>query len=91
MKKLSLDLDTLNVESFSTAPAERAGGTVRGYITLQCSDGCNTWDTACGGGSETCTCTKDQTCNCPTVIGYSCEFDTCDLPDCTGPATCEGC
>jgi hypothetical protein len=103
MKKLSLDLDALDVESFATDTARRQAGTVHGYITIacgntpngtcdntcQCSNQCNTWDTACGG--DTGTCTKDQTCNCPTVIGYSCEYDTCNLPNCTGPATCQGC
>ena len=87
MKKLTLDLDALNVESFLTAAADDKSGTVHGHITLQCSGGADTCDNC-----NTAACnTKDVTCSCPTVINYSCEYDTCDLPDCTGPATCEGC
>jgi len=33
MRKLKLDLDALNVDSFQTARAEQAQGTVRGHVT----------------------------------------------------------
>lgn len=70
MKKISLDLDTLNVESFSTAPgAESRKGTVRAYETAG-GDGCATdnvgswccWntDTTCpGGGGDSYWCGDD--------------------------------
>ncbi|HSU14852.1 hypothetical protein [Longimicrobium sp.] len=61
MKKLRLDVDSLGVESFATAPARAAAGTVRGAgATEICSAGpvtchptydpCDTCATSCAGG-----------------------------------------
>ncbi len=61
MKKISLDLDALQVDSFSTAPAARPlSGTVHGHEATEGGAGCGTanygswccWqtDTTCPGG-----------------------------------------
>ncbi len=61
MKKLRLDVDSLGVESFATAPAAAAPGTVRGAADTEvCSGGpvtchpsydpCETCATSCAGG-----------------------------------------
>ena len=59
MKKLRLELDNLQVESFSTDRMEEAKGTVHGFISLMCSahDRCNTVDISCNDlscGGYTC-------------------------------------
>ena len=87
MKKLSLDLDQIAVESFATEPARRAHGTVRGHdlsdttcnqIICDCYTG-GTCDTDCG--QITCDDTCANTCGCSApqicVSGH-----TCDLPSC---------
>jgi hypothetical protein len=53
MKKLTLDLDDLKVESFETAGSQR--GTVFGYDPVSCP--------TCGVISECGTCYPDFTCN----------------------------
>lgn len=87
MKKLSLALEDLKVDSFSTLdePAAR-GKTVKGYVSMMsCScqacatyTDCETGDTNCGT-----TCSKDVptqvwevTCL-PTCAGYTCDYETC--------------
>lgn len=83
MKKITLDLDDLKVESFeTTAEASDAPGTVHGYITRdltlcdQCTD--STCGSTCGGScSPTCTNTCAPTC------AQTCS-STCD-------STCSGC
>ncbi|HEX8903377.1 MAG TPA: hypothetical protein VF771_00900 [Longimicrobiaceae bacterium] len=61
MKKLRLEIETLDVESFATAPLDGAAGTVRGAAeTNLCSQGpvtchptydpCDTCATSCAGG-----------------------------------------
>lgn len=59
MKKLSLDLDALRVESFATAPAEGRRGTVAGHMNTfgppcataargsTCAATCSSGDTVC--------------------------------------------
>jgi hypothetical protein len=88
MKKLSLSLDSLNVESFAVDGPHRQPGTVRAHISIACPDSdvcnttnCNTWDTACGGGTwSTCTCTEAHTCDYPTVDPQlTCRYDTCGV------------
>jgi hypothetical protein len=84
MKKLSLDIHALRVESFDTAAAARAGGTVHGHAT-GFGPGCY------GGSSGEVQCVCDtweyNSCGCPveeTVYG-SCA-GTCDA-SCGG--TCD--
>jgi hypothetical protein len=107
MKKLSLKLDTLSVDSFETGRAPQLRGTVRGHITNACATA-----TDCGTGITVCdvTCTgKDQptypgvgngTCD-PTCQGWTCQFQTCSpactatsVPECAttmGRDTCDNC
>src|SRR3954466_5307991 len=99
MKKLSLDLDQLTVESFDTSAAARPRGTVRGFdITASTcyEEGC--WCISDGGtcntdcGQNTC-----NTCNQATCPGYSCviacppsnhgEF-SCAPPSCLNSCIC---
>jgi hypothetical protein len=72
MKKLTLDLDALDVESFPTAAAVENVGTVHGHITLYCSDQscdhCNTL--ACDSKFEQCM---------PTLDGLTCMYETCGM------------
>ena len=91
MQKLKLDLNALTVESFTTAAGEARAGTVRGHTsfgqcdpTYDCSNDCNTWDTACGGGYVTQGCTEQNTCYCPTVEGLTCMYETCGACNPTG-------
>ncbi|HET7228832.1 MAG TPA: hypothetical protein VFJ16_02385 [Longimicrobium sp.] len=44
MKKLSLALDAIDVESFPTAEQQLETGTVQGYITLNCTGSHDTCD-----------------------------------------------
>ncbi len=56
MKKISLDLDALQVDSFSTAPAARPlAGTVHGHGATEGGDGCRTenWGSWCCWGTDT--------------------------------------
>ena len=59
MRKITLDLDRLTVDSFpTTAPAEAPRGTVEGAMRtreLYCTGG-DTCRTSCGGGDPRCTC-----------------------------------
>ena len=64
--KITLNLDTLSVESFNTDAPE--GGAVRGYITLAGQNTCAGVNTC-----DTCGATCDVTC------GVSC-YDTCPRP-----------
>jgi hypothetical protein len=100
MKKLSLDLDQLAVESFDTSGPERSRGTVRGFdITAStCYEencGCITDGGTCNTdcGQNTC----DNTCNQASCAGDSCVnlcptggAHTCIQPSCfySCPGTC---
>jgi hypothetical protein len=68
MKKLTLQLDDLRVDSFATTPAERGSGTVFG-------EQCTCWTNCTCPGCPTCDATCDLTCgvDCGTFEGYTCE------------------
>lgn len=77
MKKLSLSLDDLEVDSFQTAGDGQGEGTVFGKEDCTCPTacscpGCPTCDATC---PETC----EQTCNntCWATCGITCGQDTC--------------
>lgn len=78
MKKLSLDLDTLAVESFATGDGDGTRGTVRANsATLGCSEYWSCLDTCgiCDGNeSHRATCGNGSRC------GYTFEF--CPTDDC---------
>jgi hypothetical protein len=93
MRKLTLKLDDLLVETFQTTPTQKAKGTVFGeqctcYTQCTCP-GCPTCDASCNG-------TCDASCNgscascaasCNGTCGASCDYscgDTCG-------ASCESC
>jgi hypothetical protein len=60
MKKIRLDLDADNVESFPTAAAPEIRGTVDGHLRSRVGD---TWCITCGGDS--CYCSQPgDTCGC---------------------------
>lgn len=67
MKKLSLDVNELTVESFGTQEIEQFNGTVHGHSGWQCSeynptcDGCNTLNIGGCVSGHTCQ-TCDDTC-----------------------------
>lgn len=66
MRKLTLDLDALTVETFETTDAEGAAGTVRAHETLDSECRCDTDSCQCGS-VESCT-----ICGCDTP-GFTCE------------------
>ena len=94
MKKLRLEIDTLQVETFESAAQRSGHGTVRGLLTAYyelCQPG-DTWQ-------QTCTC--ELTCNANTcyncgsgggtagcTAGITCP-DTCVPPAFTAEPTCE--
>ena len=76
MKKISLDLDDLQVESFATTP--EADGIVQGYSCPSCVDTC---DYTCGDQYtcvQTCSTCPPTDCSCPPIScigssgGYPC-------------------
>ncbi|HEU4561217.1 MAG TPA: hypothetical protein VFS20_25415 [Longimicrobium sp.] len=68
MRKLKLEVQNLRIESFDTAPAPSAKGTVEAYATnLSATDPCYTCgDTTCIGTHDGNVCTYNFTCNCQT-------------------------
>jgi len=82
MKKIKLDLDRLDVESFAVTPARDEGGTVHAHVSPGCTpDGtCETLFTcySCDGGScEGASCHLDFTCtDCGGTCAETC-LDTC--------------
>jgi len=62
MKKLRLDLDNVDVQSFPTAPAAEAKGTVDAHLRSRIGD---TWCITCFEQSCYCSAAGD-TCTCPT-------------------------
>jgi hypothetical protein len=66
MRKLSLDLDALTVETFETTGAEVAGGTIHARETFDSECQCDTDSCQCGS-VESCT-----ICGCDTP-GFTCE------------------
>jgi hypothetical protein len=82
MKKLKLQLDELQVESFQTARAEAPGGTVRGNApTWFCTEQIDcTWDYGCETEAASC----NGSCqSCADTCGVSC-YGSCN-------ATCASC
>jgi hypothetical protein len=67
MRKLHLDPESLEVQSFSTAPAAPAEGTVRGHVD---ATGPAPWpvpfpgDSGCVATHDPCTCVPIETCSC---------------------------
>lgn len=60
MKKIRLDLDAVDVESFPTAETSGVKGTVDGHLRSRIGD---TWCITCG--EDTCFCpTEYETCYC---------------------------
>lgn len=88
MRKITLRLESLAVESFETTPPARAEGTVVGHQrTPACTFSCDSCiQTACTcPGNNTCA----QSCN-GTCFGYSCQAPTCVGTCATcGANTCE--
>lgn len=96
MKKLSLTLESLTVESFATDGAAGTRGTVKGH------DGTTYADESCNGtcvytcypaSCMSCEFTCDQTCNgCGGSRAYTCGGNTCqgtcDYATCAQPETC---
>lgn len=81
MNKLRLDVDSLTVQTFSTAPAPRDLGTVRGnegtIATCDTSPECDTWYGP--------TCRHADTCNGADSCDVSCQgtcFDETACIDC---------
>jgi hypothetical protein len=90
MRKLSLDLDAIQVESFSTQSAAAARGTVdarQGRETWTCP--VPTQDTCAG----TCEYSCNGTCGGGGTTGSTCVScaQTCDLTCNTCAATCDSC
>lgn len=84
MRKLTLRLDDLAVEGFSTEPAPRARGTVRGE---QCSCGGTCYDESCANTCWfTCMPTCMETCD-DWTCGETCGFSHCETR-CGAAATC---
>ena len=80
MKKLKLEIEALEVETFEPTAGREEHGTVRGYLTAYyelCQPG-DTWQ-------RTCTC--EPTCNAQTC--YTCGGAACQSAGCTGGA-CTG-
>jgi hypothetical protein len=72
MKKLRLQLDKLQVDSFATDGLTQEVGTVHGHVTaLRCSTGCETDGVTCDGGG---TCNGAYSCN----GEYSCQLSCTD-------------
>lgn len=101
MKKIKLDLDALNVESFTTASARVGTGTVRARESADMGD--TVFDNTCGHYA-----TCDQQCapwtrqdGCETGLGcttensaapyHTCEPDTCGLTLCIYSADMNSC
>jgi len=104
MKKLSLDLEMLVVESFDTAPAGRGAGTVHGNAfeaeignaVIAKTDvrvDCGSWIDACPSRAGTCEDTCKESCwgTCATC-GSTCDEYACRTvyPNCpSGPVCAE--
>ena len=93
MKKFRLQLDDLQIDSFTTTPVRAQKGTAFGeqctcYTNCTCP-GCPTCDASCNG---TCDASCNGTCNCPPdTADYSCG-GTCEA-SCGGNTcdyTCQG-
>jgi hypothetical protein len=88
MKKMTLELTNLRVESFPTTPEEpREHGTVRGHASTAalpcetCMTGCVG---QCGGYGES----EIASCGCPTEAGCGYPSTSCRTLETQGGATC---
>lgn len=102
MKKLSLALESLEVDSFETTALVSEKRTVYAHITLACATltDCPTDDrSGCCEVSREPTCDPQLTCV-NTCNGWTCEFDTCSaectattVPECNtnGQYSCGAC
>ena len=93
MKKLSLHLDDLTVESFDTSAPAPARGTVQGHDHSDPSNCDNSGFCSCNGypcDTYTCRCTDPDTC--AYSCGQSCPntCDSCQNTCVSCMATCEG-
>ena len=100
MKKLSLQLDDLTVESFHVQDAPRERGTVMGHDTVRCTNTCDTLNNYTCDGQATCggqTCGNLYTCQgdgcggtgadqCPQTEDASCQQVSCIIWSCV---TCD--
>ena len=83
MKKLTLDLNALEVQSFATAPAAPNRGTVHGEQQCTCPTactcpGCPTCDETCADTCwETCAGWTCVTCGGQETCGYTCWTRAC--------------
>lgn len=96
MRKLSLELDELAVESFETAAVQALRGTVDGHVVSMQPGQCVTdEDLSCGGScphAGTCgenSCQESCYASCAGTCGSTCGADTCDYT-CDNGATCYG-
>lgn len=64
MRKLQLDPDSLQVQSFATAPASSDAGTVRGHGTDPGPVPFPHVDSGCVATHDPCTCVPIETCSC---------------------------
>ena len=81
MRKVKLDLDAIQVESFEASGGGGTRGTVRGHLCPCCC-------------CDPCCCTCCDTCQatCPATCPYTCAGDTCiSCPGDTCAWTCETC
>ncbi|HEU0055408.1 MAG TPA: hypothetical protein VFQ39_19610 [Longimicrobium sp.] len=83
MKKLSLQMDELRVESFSTGKGESQKGTVQGNsASVGCTDYYSCWADTCGASCyNTCGESHHRTCGSVTPCGGdsidACQSDWC--------------
>lgn len=93
MKKLSLDMDALRVESFAPDDANRYSGTVHGAADTMYDAGCPTYQTACPdpschantqccSGAYTCLNTCNATCGCTGGLRTHCGCASGAYTDC---------
>jgi hypothetical protein len=75
MKKMKLDFDALDVESFDTAEVEERVGTVHGAAQTEWNT-CPGYGETCGGG-DTCWDSCNGTCRCVTGPGSCDAYHSC--------------
>ncbi len=91
MKKIHLNLEDLEVESFATTPEDPAGskGTVFGHVltmqTIDCDPQCTDGGTTC---ADTCGASCGGTCDTCVTCAGSCQSCGATCNSCGGGATC---
>ena len=88
MKKLTLSLDTLEVQSFTTSEAAETRGTVHGEQQCTCQTVCTC--PGCPSCAATCPNTCWNTCddNTCATCAFSCGYESCDNTCHTGFCPC---